>query len=230
MYIPKHFEVNDIDKQLEVIREFPLAALIFVEKSIFGAPNYSITHVPFVIKEDKLTGKRFLIAHLAKNNEQVSLLKNAKHQCLVAFTSSDSYISPAWYPTKKKTHKFVPTWDFAAVNVYGVPKIIEDKDWLLGMLNNLTDQEEGKRPEGEEYEAKWKVSDAPNGYLDQMLKNIVGLEIEIEKIEAKFKFNQNSAPVDTKGVLDNYSKEVGGLKGDSMAKFTRENYPKELPQ
>ncbi len=228
MYIPKQFEVNDTEKQLEVIKEFPLGALIFVEKTIFGSPNYTITHIPFVIKEDESTGKRFLIGHLAKKNEQVPLLKRANHQCLVAFTSTDSYVSPSWYPTKKKTHKFVPTWDFAAVNVYGTPKIIESRDLLLEILTVLSDQEENKRPDGEEFEPKWKVSDAPEAYIDQMMKNIVGLEIEIEKIEAKFKFNQNVAEIDAKGVVENYEKEVGGEKGTYMSTKTKALYPREI--
>lgn len=61
-----------------------------------------------------------------------------------------------------------------------------------------------------------------------MMKNIVGLEIEIEKIEAKFKFNQNVAEVDAKGVVENYEKEVGGEKGTYMSTKTKALYPKEI--
>lgn len=228
MYIPKHFEVNDLEKQLEIINQFPLGALIYVEKGIFGAPTYTITHMPFIVRHDEYTGKKYLVGHLAKENEQVPILKATKYQCLVAFKSTDSYVSPSWYPTKHENHKSVPTWDFAAVNVYGVPKIIEDKEWLMTLLNNLTDQEEDKRPEGEEYQSKWKLSHAPDSYIDIMLKNIVGIEIEIEKTEAKFKFNQNRKPVDANGLIDNYKKEVGGTKGDYMATKTKEHYPKAL--
>ncbi|CCH43223.1 Protease synthase and sporulation protein [Wickerhamomyces ciferrii] len=227
MYIPNQFKVDDEDKQLQLIKEFPLAALIFVEKSFFGTPNYSISHIPFFLTKN-YNGQNVLKAHLARGNELVPLLQNANHNCLVSFRSTDSYISPSWYPTKEKTHKFVPTWDFGAVNAYGIPQIIEDKEWLLQLLNEITDQEEGKRPEGSEFKPKWKVDQAPENYLDTMIKNIVGLEIVIDELEGKFKFNQNKAPIDTKGVIDAHINEVGGSKGEYMAKLTTQEYPKEL--
>ncbi|GES68308.1 hypothetical protein SCEPF1_0015000200 [Saccharomyces cerevisiae] len=106
------------------------------------------SHIPFVFVEFD-NGEHKLIAHLARKNKQVEMLERVQ-KCLVVFQSVDSYISPAWFPMKKKTHKFVPTWDFAAVHVYGTPRIIrDDKDWLINMLSTLTDQEEEKRPEGE---------------------------------------------------------------------------------
>lgn len=233
MYIPKHFAVTDLDKQVEIIKNYPLGILFSSTPSSKGLMGFwkgakderpdselCATHIPFYFVQSS-EGKHKLIAHLAAQNHKVEQLENVSN-CLVTFQSADSYISPSWYPLKPKTHKYVPTWDFAAVHVYGTPKIIrEDKEWLLNMLNLLTDQEEEKRPSGEKYEGKWKVSDAPDAYLDVMMKNIVGLEIDITHMESKFKFDQNKSKIDVEGVIKNLGVEVGGEKGKQMAELTR---------
>ena len=229
MYIPKLFEVEDFESQAELIKEYPLGIIVSCNQGYFGSTSFKATHIPFVLKVDEETNKKYLIGHLAAKNDQIEQLEKAS-ECFVIFQSCDSYITPAWYPTKKKTQKFVPTWDFAAVHVYGKPKILRGKEWKLGMLNHLTDQEEEKRPEGEQYEAKWKVSDAPDRYLDGMLKAIVGLEIDIDRIESKWKFDQNSSPVDAKGLINGLESEVGGEKGKKMAQMVKERYPKQLPE
>ncbi|QHS74523.1 uncharacterized protein SPAR_K01400 [Saccharomyces paradoxus] len=240
MYIPKHFESTELSKQVEIIKKNPLGTLFSSEAGRLGFfrwnypsneddPDFDMcaSHIPFVFGEFD-SGEYKLIAHLARKNQQVEMLERVQ-KCLVVFQSVDSYISPAWYPMKKKTHKFVPTWDFAAVHVYGKPKIIrDDKDWLINMLSTLTDQEEEKRPEGEIYEEKWSVSDAPDSYIDAMLKNIVGLEIDITHIQSKFKFDQNKSQVNVEGVVENLLKEVGGEKGQEMAHLVKDNYPGSL--
>lgn len=233
MYIPKEFNVTDLDKQVEIIQNYPLGTLFSSTPPSNGLlglwktgdsdrydSDLCATHLPFHFVKSADGSENKLIAHLAIQNQHVKQLENTS-KCLVTFQSVDSYISPSWYTLKEKTHKYVPTWDFAAVHVYGKPKIIRgDKAWLLDMLNHLTNQEESKRPDGEQYKKKWKVSDAPERYVDVMLNAIVGLEIEIEHIESKFKFDQNKSEVDIEGVIANLKSEVGGEKGEEMANFT----------
>lgn len=211
MYIPKHFESMELSRY-KLSKKPPLGTLFSSKASrqgFFGwrtssnkdDPDFGMcaSHIPFVFVEFD-NGEHKLIAHLARKNKQVEMLERVQ-KCLVVFQSVDSYISPAWYPMKKRTRKFVPTWDFAAVHVYGTPRIIrEDKDWLINMLSTLTDQEEEKRPEGEMYEEKWSVSDAPDSYINAMLQNIVGLEISITHIQSKFKFDQNKSQINVEGI------------------------------
>ncbi|CAI4044509.1 hypothetical protein N7582_003094 [Saccharomyces uvarum] len=241
MYIPKKFEVQDLPRQVEIIHNYPLGTLFTASppsKGILDIWNNGltdrpdselcVTHVPFSFVPGTGGSCGKLVAHLAVQNQQIEHLEKLS-KCLVVFQSVDSYISPSWYPLKKKTHKHVPTWDFAAVHVYGTPRIIKgDKEWLIDLLNRLTDQEESKRPEGEQYEEKWKVSDAPESYIDAKLKGIVGLEIEITHIESKFKFDQDSAKIDVEGVIDNLEKEVGGEKGKEMAKLVKGCCPNKM--
>ncbi|AJS42119.1 ALS_1a_G0033580.mRNA.1.CDS.1 [Saccharomyces cerevisiae] len=165
MYIPKHFESMELSRY-KLSKKPPLGTLFSSKASrqgFFGwrtssnkdDPDFGMcaSHIPFVFVEFD-NGEYKLIAHLARKNKQVEMLERVQ-KCLVVFQSVDSYISPAWFPMKKKTHKFVPTWDFAAVHVYGTPRIIrDDKDWLINMLSTLTDQEEEKRPEGENVRSK----------------------------------------------------------------------------
>ncbi|SCU77282.1 LAME_0A00474g1_1 [Lachancea meyersii CBS 8951] len=239
MYIPKLMEVNDFSKQADIIRSNPLGIIFsyampqngfmgFIKGNETSAVDSEMcaTHVPFVLVKEK-NGKTKLVAHLAAKNQHIQMLEKYS-KCMVVFQSVDSYVSPSWYPLKKKTHKYVPTWDFATVHVYGAAKIIRDKTWLLNMLGQLTDQEENKRPDGDEFEEKWKVSDAPEKYVDTLLNGIVGLEIDVTDIQSKFKLHQNEAAVNVKGVLEGYEKEIGGCKTQELAKLTKENHPHSI--
>lgn len=240
MYIPKAFEVTDNAALFEVIRSNPLGVLFSHAAESHGAfglfktgktglspENTCATHVPFVLVTNE-DGSQQLLTHLAAQNHHVDLLAKEEN-CLVVFQGPQSYISPSWYPTKKKNQKAVPTWDYTAVHVFGKAKLIKgDREWLLNMLNLITDQQEGKRPEGPEFEEKWRVSDAPTSYVDGMLANIVGVEIEIEKMEGNFKLHQNYPSVNVNGIIHNLETEVGGDKGTEMADYVRNHYPNQL--
>ena len=240
MYIPKSMEVTDLSKQLELIEAHPLGALFN-----YNTPNNSVlsyltgsgpapsdivdgemccTHIPFlVVKEDDGTVK--LTAHLAVKNQHVQMLQK-NPRCLVVFQAADSYITPSWYPLKETTHKFVPTWDFASVHVYGEARIITDKGWLVDMIGRLTDQEEGKRPEGEGPAGKkWKVSDAPAKYIEKRLDEVVGLEITVAHTQGKFKLHQDMSQVNVEGVLQGLKREVGNSVSEELVELCKANNP-----
>jgi transcriptional regulator len=90
----------------------------------------------------------------------------------------------------------VPTWNYVVVQAWGRPVVIEDPAWLLTQIGELTDANEGKRP------APWAVSDAPDAYVAAQLKGIFGIEIEIGRIEGKWKISQNRPEGDRVGVAD----------------------------
>ncbi len=46
----------------------------------------------------------------------------------------------------------------------------------------------------------WKISDAPADYIASQIKGIVGLEMEIERLEGKWKVSQNRPARDRLGV------------------------------
>jgi len=156
-------------------------------------------HLPLLFKPH-LGEKGVLHAHISKGN---SLLKKheAGQKVMVIFHGTHHYISPSWYASKAEHEKVVPTWNYAVVHVHGTLKIIEDHDWLLNHINEQTDANE------QHYETPWKVSDAPEKYIEGQLKGIVGVEIEITRFEGKWKMSQNKNTADKKGIVKGLSDE-----------------------
>lgn len=67
----------------------------------------------------------------------------------------------------------------------------------------------------------WKVSDAPERYIDIMMKNIIGIEVTIENIGGKFKMSQEMGDGDRKGVIEGFN-ALGSDVGSSIAEMVRE--------
>ena len=128
-------------------------------------------------------------------------------EVLVIFRGPDGYISPNWYPSKQETHREVPTWNYAVVHVHGRLRVIDDATWLRQLLERLTDRHEAGLP------VPWHVSDAPEDHIEKMLRAISGLEISIDRIEGKFKLNQNHPAANRAGVVAGLGKRAG--RGDA---------------
>jgi transcriptional regulator len=111
-------------------------------------------------------------------------------EALAIFSGPQHYITPNWYPEKQETGKVVPTWNYVVVHACGYLKIIEDGEWLIAHLANLTNIHEAESP------VRWTVGDAPADYVASM----VGLEMTIERIEGKWKVSQNRSEQDRRGV------------------------------
>ena len=103
---------------------------------------------------------------------------------MVVFQAGDAYISPNWYPSKHEQHRQVPTWNYRVVHAYGKVTIRDDERYVRGVVARLTRTHEASQPE------PWKMSDAPKDYLEPMLKAIVGIEIEITKLQGKSKLGK----------------------------------------
>ncbi|WPK24352.1 hypothetical protein PUMCH_001622 [Australozyma saopauloensis] len=190
MYIPQKFNVDDWSAQEHLIKSYPLGTIVTIDEN--GAPIAN--HFPFFLHVDEQSGKKYLHAHVAKRNHQIPSL-TANDNVLVIFQSPSTYILPSYYPEKARTHKFVPTWDFASLHITGKLRIIDDFDFVRAQLNHFTDQNEAER------EDKWKVDDAPENYLKIMQKAITGLEIEIVDTKCKYKFEQKETRENVDGVI-----------------------------
>ena len=187
MFLPKHFEETDPKAIESIIRAHPLGTWICV---VDGVPVAN--HIPFLF--ERLSDSRTLLtAHLAKPNP---IWRNNwdTQECLVTFLGSHSYITPSWYPTKQDSGEVVPTWNYLAVHVYGTARIIQDTDWLKNHVERQTNLRESDQ------ETPWAVSDAPDNYVEKMLRGIVGVEISISRVLAKRKFSQNKSEADQVGV------------------------------
>jgi len=201
MYQPTHghFRKDRLDAQHALIRAHPLGAMVTL-----GPDGLVANHFPFIIDPDA-SPLGTLRAHMARANGQWKNLDGSQ-EALMIFQGADAYITPSWYPAKAETGKVVPTWNYAIVHVYGRPRIVQDGDWLARHVSELTGVNEAGRVE------PWRVSDAPEEVVGALLKAIVGIEIEITRIEGKWKVSQNQPESARDGV-------AGGLttQGDERS-------------
>jgi transcriptional regulator len=187
VYTPKPNAESRPEVIAAFMRAHPLAAI--VTASTEG--GLTATHLPFVLRKDG-GPHGTLEAHFARANPHHRV---AAGDALVIFTGPDAYITPTWYPGKVTHGREVPTWNYVAVHAHGAVRLIEDPDWLLAHLERLSAQSEaGHAPE-------WKVSDAPREYVDRLLGAIVGIEIPVARIEARWKMSQNRSPEEIDGVI-----------------------------
>jgi len=188
MHIPKHFEETDLSVLHSLVKSHPLGTWVSQSQGELIA-----NHIPFLI-DNRANTNGVLLGHVAKANPVWKTLSE-NESSIVIFQGAETYITPSWFPSKHEHGKAVPTWNYAVVHIHGVPRIIEDKKWILSHLNALTDEHESNQ------ESPWEVADAPKDFVNRMLKGIVGIEITIERIEGKWKTSQNKADVDKLGVI-----------------------------
>jgi transcriptional regulator len=188
MYVPKHHEETDLSVLHALVRAHPLGTWVTQ-----GDGELVANHIPFLL--DRNRGKHgTLMGHVARANN-VWRSFSTSVSSLVVFQGAETYISPSWYPSKHAHGKAVPTWNYAVVHAHGLPRVIEDRDWLHAHINQLTNTHEAGQA------VPWKVSDAPQDYTERMLQAIVGIEIPIESLEGKWKVSQNRPEPDKLGVV-----------------------------
>jgi transcriptional regulator len=139
---------------------------------------------------------------------------------MAVFQGPNDYITPQYYATKAATGKVVPTWNYATVHAYGPLRAIEDAGWLRRFVEQLTDRHEAELPQAPG-DVPWRVSDAPEGFIDGLLKAIVGIEIPLTRIEGKWKVSQNRPSEDRAGVVAGLVK-AGGPSRHAMAELVRD--------
>jgi transcriptional regulator len=194
MYRPSHFREDRPEVLHALIRTHPFAQLITAgEEGLVANP------LPLLL-DPEASANGTLRGHLARANDQVAAL-SAGGQALVIFQGPQAYVSPSWYPSKAEHGKVVPTWNYVAVHAWGTPRVIDDAAWLRRLIADLTVAQEQHRP------APWAVGDAPEDFIDTMVKAIVGIEIPIDRIEGKWKVSQNRSEPDRRGVAE-------GLRAD----------------
>lgn len=207
MYQPPHFREGRLEVQHALIRAHPLGLLV-----TNGEDGLLANPLPFLL-DAAASPRGTLRAHLARANPQWRSF-DADQDALVVFQGVEAYITPSWYETKRVTGKVVPTWNYAIVQVYGRLRVIQDKDWLAGQVRELTSVHEASRAD------PWQVADAPEPFVAAQLKGIVGLELEIARIEGKWKVSQNRPEADRAGVAEGLERDAGAAS-ERMAALVR---------
>lgn len=199
MYTPKIFEETRLDVLHALIQAQGLGTWVSS-----GGAALEVNHVPFVL--DRSGGELGVLkGHVARANP----IWNTAHDGpddVVIFRGPHAYITPSWYSGKALHGKEVPTWNYAAVTIWGRPIFIEDEDWLYEQITELSRFHEADR------DIPWAVTDAPDGYIRKLAKAIVGVEIPITRIEGKWKVSQNRTEIDKQMVVTGLTE-----RGDDVA-------------
>jgi Transcriptional regulator len=145
---------------------------------VHDGDGFSSTPVPFVV-DDELSCVR---AHVARPNP---IWRSAPCDALLVVPGRDGYVSPGWYPSKADDGRVVPTWNYEVVHLHGRLTAHDDTGWLLAQMRELTEVHEAPMPE------PWSVDDPPAGYVEQLRRGTVGLELGVTRVEAKRKASQN---------------------------------------
>ena len=201
MYRPPAFREDRLDVLHALIAAHPLGMIV-----THGPAGLEANPVPFTLDPSR-GAFGTLRAHMARGNGQRAALE-AGNEALVIFQGPQTYITPSWYASKAEHGKVVPTWNYVIVQARGVPVLIDDTDWLRTQIGELTDAHETTRT------APWAVDDAPEPYIASQMKGIFGLEIEISRIEGKWKTSQNRPEADRTGVSEGLRAEGDGAMAE----------------
>ncbi len=188
MYLPKYFEQPDREAMARLLQAHPLATMAWTSPD-----GLTAEHLPLLWDRGPADGQHgTLRGHAARANPVWREAAGA--EVLVLFQGPQAYVTPSWYPSKAETAKVVPTWNYAVVHLHGRLRAVEDTAWLRTLVGRLTDTHEAARA------LPWQVADAPADYIEQMLRAIVGIEIELTRVQGKWKASQNRSAGDRDGV------------------------------
>jgi transcriptional regulator len=188
MYNPAHFREERVEVLHQLIGEHRLATLVTL-----GADGLIANHVPLIL-DPSPPPLGTLRGHLSRANSQWrdSLPDVA---ALAIFHGPQAYITPSWYPSRKETGRVVPTWNYVVVHAHGPLRTFEDPPILEQNLRTLTNLVEAGLPQ------PWSVDDAPVDFFHAQMAGIIGIEIQIARLEGKWKVSQNRLPQDRAGVV-----------------------------
>ena len=192
MYIPAHFAIDRAAVD-ELLAKHGAADLITLTEDGLLA-----TMLPFLY--DASAGEDgTLYGHVARNNDQWR--KPARGESLAIVRGPDAYMSPSWYAAKAEHGRVVPTWNYVTAHVYGRLVVHDDPGWVEDVVRRLTAKHETARLASPGQHMPWSPDDAPRAFIEGQLRAIVGLELEITRIEAKAKLSQNRPLGDIAGIV-----------------------------
>ncbi|MEW9674297.1 FMN-binding negative transcriptional regulator [Ammoniphilus sp. 3BR4] len=203
MYIPSHFQIEDVKIAYDVIKEYSFATLF---SQHYGIPF--ATHLPLILDKEN----KYLYGHFARPNPQWKDISN--QVVLAVFHGPHCYISPSWY----ETNKAVPTWNYVTVHVYGEVELIEDEKELMDSLHEMVLKYEAT-------DSPYRLQDVDADFIAGMNKGVQGFKIKINKIEGKAKLSQNH-PEDRQELVINQLERISSEDEQKIASLMKENLKK----
>jgi transcriptional regulator len=207
MYIPTAFAESDPEKLHAFIERHSFGLLV---SQADGLPFAS--HLPLLL--ERRTGPNgCLLGHMARANPH---WRHADGQPVLAiFSGPHAYISPTWY----EAEQVVPTWNYAAVHVYGKLQVIEEAAALLELVRQTVRVYEQAMPR------PWSP-DGSSAYVERRLAHIVGFRIPVERIEGKWKLNQNH-PAERRAKVIRALQDQGDENSQAIASMMNERLSPE---
>lgn len=238
MYLRAAHAVLDVPTLRQFIRQNALGILTTAIESE-NYPKLQCSHIPFLLDladEDSESELGRLRGHMARANPHAkSMIEQLKvsheqgavgaqqlpDEVMILFNGPvDHYVTPKFYvETKPTTGKVVPTWNYSAVQAYGRATVyydtsaVETGEFLSKQLRDLSHYSE---KDVMKFQKPWTVEDAPESYVNILKKMIIGFEVEITRLEGKFKMSQELQEGDRQGVIEGF-KKMGTDEGNIMA-------------
>ena len=190
MYAPPFNRVTDETEIRRMVAAVGAAELITVARD--GHPQATL--LPILWDGD------VVLAHMARANPHWREIADRAPTLLVC-AAPQAYVSPSWYASKAAGGRVVPTWNYSSVHLRGRARVHDDLEWLRGQVTALTNRHEDHRAH------PWQVTDAPADFVEGQLRGIIGIEIRVERVEAKAKLSQNRSLEDRRGVIEGLERE-----------------------
>ena len=203
MYVPASFAVSDEKTLDSFIERYEFATL-----TSSSSTGLVASHIPIMLRRS--AGKAVLIGHVARANDQWRQF-DGHAEALAIFHGPHAYVSPSWYATAPA----VPTWNYAAVHVYGKPRAREESDFTAAALRDLVARHEVSRAK------PWRTEDLARDVFEKLAKAIVAFEMPIDRVEGKFKLGQNRSQDDRVAMLEGLDAEQSP-DAEALAAFIRE--------
>ncbi|HEX2697778.1 MAG TPA: FMN-binding negative transcriptional regulator [Anaerolineales bacterium] len=181
MYISHYYREEDLSKIADFVREHDFATLVVTEN---GLPVASHLLVDFATDSE---GTWLISGHMARANKLWRALDSEK-EVLLIFGGPNTYISPTWY-----SHLNVPTWNYIAVHLYGLPRLIESGPELADILSRLVKRYETK--------SDYRLESLPPDFVQKEMRGVMGFQVKVTHLEANFKLSQNRNDEDYANVV-----------------------------
>ena len=209
MYIPAHFAATAAEVD-ELLAKHGAADLITLTDDGLLATMLPFAYEPSAGQHGVLYG------HVARNNDQWR--RPARGESLAIIRGPDAYVSPSWYAAKAEHGRVVPTWNYLTAHVYGQLVVHDDPGWVEDLVRRLTAKHEAARLASPGQHMPWSVDDAPRAFIEGQLRAIVGLELQITRIEAKAKLSQNRPVGDIAGIEAGLAARGDDLSADAVSR------------
>lgn len=183
------FAMTDVAELRRIVRRNPWATIVSDGMDGLVASHYAVM---LDADADDLT----VVAHVGRPDDLVHGLGDG--ELLVVFQGPHGYITPRWYGDVQA----VPTWNYVAVHLRGVPEILSDEE-NLRVLEQLVDRFEGT---DEDARGMYTLPNDPV-FVQRLAKGTVGFRLRPTSVVAKRKLSQNKDDVTVDTV-------IAGLEGD----------------